>query len=226
MSDNIDNIRRADEGNDPLVRGELLLSRLVDGEASERDWDEFRTMAGRGAGGLWRALAEAQRDQAVLSTAVGESLRSAERVGLPGERRRERTGSVIARIGPWAGWAAAACVAVVWGVGLVMSRSTVGPQGADNPVARPNGAMRLVSAEDAFGEYVRRGKQEGWVLAEVPERVVISTTPLENGGYRMTFLRQVIEQRTVSDIYRVGQTEAGGPVLVPASIPAQRGGSE
>lgn len=220
MSDNIDNIRQADEGNDPLVRGELLLSRLVDGEASERDWEDFRTIAGRGAGGLWRALAEAQRDQAVLSAAVAESLRASERVGLPGERRRGHGGGVIARITPMAGWAAAACVAVIWGIGLFAPRaaSNAGAP-ADALAGKAPANIRLVSSDDAWSEYVRRGQEDGVVVGEIPERVVVATVRRDDGrGYDVIYLRQALERRTVTDVYRVGQEESGAPVLVPASM--------
>jgi hypothetical protein len=221
--DNIDNIREADEGNDPLVRGELLLSRLVDGEASERDWEDFRTIAGRGAGGLWRALAEAQRDQAVLSIAVGESVRAAERVGLPGSRPAPSEG-VIARIVPWAGWAAAACVGIVWAIGLIAARPGM-TSGTGNLAGIPGGIVRPASYEDAWNECVRRGKEDGVVVGEVPERVVVSTSARADGrGYEIVTLRQVVEKRTVTDLYRVGRKESGAPVLVPASIPAVTGG--
>ncbi len=224
--DNINNIRQADEGNDPLVRGELLLSRLVDGEASERDWEDFRNIAGRGAGGLWRALAEAQRDQAVLSIAVGESVRTAERVGLPGERRRSGGEGVIARIAPWAGWAAAASVAIIWGVGMFAPRAA---RPGDGLVSKPEtgGNIRLVSTDDAWDEYVRKGKEDGVVVGEVPGRVVISEVPRTDGsGCEVTYVRQVVERRVVTDMYRVGHRESGAPVLVRTSMPAQRGSGD
>jgi hypothetical protein len=224
MSESMDNIRRADEGNDPLVHGELLLSRLVDGEASERDWEEFRSLAGRGAGGLWRALAEAQRDQAVLGVAVGECVQRGERVGLPGQRVTRGAEGVIGRILPWAGWAAAACVALTWGAGLVAPRST---RGAFEPITGVNpGSIRLVSADDAKNEWIRRGKEEGVVVGEVPQRIVLSATPAPDGnGSDVTMLVQVVERRRVTGEYRIGHKEDGSPVLMPASMPARSAGS-
>jgi len=228
MNDNINNIRQADEGNDPLVRGELLLCRLVDGEASEHDWEDFRTIAGRGAGGLWRALAEAQRDQAVLSAAVADSVRLAERVGLPGERRRGHGESVITRIAPWAGWAAAACAGIIWSVGMFAPRPSVSGGGGAlvDGADAPGGSIRLVSSEDALSEYKRLGKEAGVVVGEIPERIVISTTPRADGrGYDITYIRQIVEQRTVTDVFSVGERESGERVLVPTSMTPTRSGA-
>ena len=61
-------------------REEILLSRIVDGEAFEDDWIEFEALASADAS-LWQRLARAQREQDMLVRDVQDAVAIAELIG-------------------------------------------------------------------------------------------------------------------------------------------------
>src|SRR5258706_10090719 len=89
------------------IQKDTLISRVVDGVAGPGDWVELDLMGG-GDPALWRELAQAQRDKQLLDSAVSEAIASADSVGLP---RTEWSVRRI-RVPQWAGWAAAAALAL------------------------------------------------------------------------------------------------------------------
>ena len=59
-----------------------LLSRLAVDEGTPEDWEAFATLAA-GDLSLWRDLAEMQRDQMVLTSAINTAAATADTVPLP-----------------------------------------------------------------------------------------------------------------------------------------------
>ncbi|GJM19356.1 MAG: hypothetical protein DHS20C14_15690 [Phycisphaeraceae bacterium] len=195
---------------------DVLITRVVDGEASGGDW---RTLAGMAASDqtLWAELAEAQQSHDELTRAVEIASAPAESVELsdidahlaPNNPMEHR----LATVGKWGGWAAAACVALLWITGL-------------DPTAGPNAdtgnQAGLVSIgdtpEDAFDRYVRAGQEQGTVVREIPDRVVYAARPLETGQVEVTYLRQVLERRIVDETYRRASDEYGRTVEVPTRV--------
>src|SRR5690606_30859566 len=97
------------------VERDVLIGRVVDGEATGADWAALEAAA-QGDPGVWRDLALAQRDHAALAGAVGAAVGVAARVDLPIGGGSAGGGAPPAgRIGAWGGWAAAAAVALAWG---------------------------------------------------------------------------------------------------------------
>lgn len=92
------------------TRVDLLISRIVDQEASDEDWTMFRAAAATD-GHLWRTLAETQAAQRRLDEAMEPLLDLADEVPLP--EVAPATPMVI-RWPSWAGWAAAALLAIAW----------------------------------------------------------------------------------------------------------------
>jgi hypothetical protein len=184
---------------------ELLISRVVDGEATPEDWSSFRLQADREPS-LWRDLAEAQRIQTSLGEEVGVAVAKAGYVDVPVHREIERRFSNRVRmVGIWGGWLAAACVGVMWAQNAPKSIvQGPGPTTADmNPMA-------------ALQTYLNKGEQDGRVLGELPEKVLVRATPLtgSNGsdignGYEVVYLRQILERAVVKDLYQYGVDEAG-----------------
>jgi hypothetical protein len=190
----------------PLDRSdpELLISRVVDGEATPDDWSSFRLQADREPS-LWRDLAEAQRIQTALGEEVGAAVATSGYIDVPMHREIERRFSDRVRmVGIWGGWLAAACVGLMWAQGTANKSNT-------NP-----GGSQAKLLPDVLQNYLSRGEQEGKVLGELPEKVLVRATPLTgsgpNGidsGYEVVYLRQILERVVVKDLYQYGEDDTG-----------------
>ncbi len=69
---------------------------------------------------------------------------------------------------------------------------------------------------EALQAYFDLGCASGQVVAEMPTKVLLDARPLPTGdGYQVLYLRQMLEQMTVPDLYHVeGEDEWGQPTLV------------
>ena len=170
---------------------EMLLSRIVDGEADAAEWDEVVARA-ESTPELWRDLALAQRDHAVLRRALDAAVHVADSVELP------MTGSATHQTfrQPWAGrnwsgWAAAAAIALAWALYFVLG----GPQRPIDQrgvIANQADLLPIATAADAFQAYLDMGRQERLVIGEVPTRVLVESRPAPSGeGYELLYMRQV-----------------------------------
>lgn len=198
---------------------DILITRVLDGEATPEDWAAFRALAARDQS-VWAELADAQQDRAELASALAEAIAVADRVEAPidahaGERfnARLRTGAA------WLGWAAAATLAV----GAFVGRGGLGTAPAPaSDGAQQAGLFPINSAEDALKVYFDKGQQTGRVLGELPDRVLLSSQPLPDGsGFSVVYLRQIVERQEVPDLFRMGVNEAGQRVpvqIVPRAL--------
>jgi hypothetical protein len=216
----------ADLGPGPN-RAETLISRIIDGESGVADWNEFTALASTDHA-CWQRLATAQREQALLAGAVGPILAAADRVELPtgGHAHHEPLRiQPLRRMGAWAGWAAAAALALTWTWTVVQPKHPA-PSAAPVtagllPAANPD-MFKLQTPDDALGAYLQLGAKSGTVMGELPSRVVVSSRPNPTGeGFEVTYLRQFVEKAIVEDAVRFGQDEAGRPVPVRVSPPAE-----
>ena len=152
--------------NDP----ELLISRIVDGEATPGDWSAFRLQADRDQA-LWRALAEAQRTQSELSDEVSAAVAVAGRIDVPVHTEMVRRLSDRIRIvGMWGGWLAAACVALMWARGPRQEGSLGTPTQAN------------LTPVQMLQSYLDKGQEQGKVLGEMPEKVLVRAVPVTDSG--------------------------------------------
>ena len=122
-NDNSDNSNN-DQTPETASEAEILLTRLVDQQATEQDQLRFEQLA-EDDPTLWRTLAEQQQEMAALSDTVIEQLVAADRVELPSRR------ASITPIKPFAfiGWAAAIIIAAVWIV--IPAKEPIGPTTVD-----------------------------------------------------------------------------------------------
>lgn len=195
------------------TREDILIGRVVDGEASPSDWGELEHLA-RGDTGLWQRLAQSQRAHARLERAVEDRIAVAELIELP-----EPPGvlaSFRARWQSWSGWAAAAAVAIAWlgaGRGPAMNAPT-GP-------ASQGAAIAGLSLDDALQQYIERGRRDGRVLREMPAQYVDSRDLGQGKGREVIFVRQILERMPVTDVHvaRVVKDEHGEERIVPESRP-------
>ncbi|MDQ7013853.1 MAG: hypothetical protein Q9O74_08165 [Planctomycetota bacterium] len=194
------------------VNRDILITRVLDGEATPEDWAAFRAMAARDQA-VWADLADAQQDRADLAAAIADAIAVADRVEAPvhhhaGERLNARIRTGVA----WLGWAAAAMVAVVGFTGRFGAVSSPGTE-ADTQQA---GLFSISSPEDAMRLYLDKGLEAGSVLGELPDRVMLSSTPAADGnGYTVVYLRQIVERHHVDSLFQLGEDEIGQPVVVP-----------
>lgn len=204
-------------------RADILISRVVDGVASGADLTELETIAASRPG-VWRELAMAQRDQALLAQEVARSIAVADVVGLPTTVETHHESLSIAsrwkRAGVWGGWAAAAVMAFAY--------LGAGPGAANNAskaslIPDMNVLEKNLTADQAWKLYEATGSREQRFLGVLPERVLIEATPSADGkSVHMVFVRQLIESRTVDALYKGTVDETGQRGMVPAAVPVLR----
>ena len=221
-----DPTKPVDANPDPLDR-DLLISRVVDGRATTSEWAALESIAGREPG-VWRELATAQRDQRAIEMLVGSAGDIAESVDLPvGSSGTPVVMTPMGRMRLWGGWVAAAVMAVAFGAQF-RSANSGGPM--VDPVPKPQQGNLLpvnYSADDALDLYRNKGREEGIVLGEVPDQVLLAAEPAPDGrGYTVMFVRQIVEKRRVNDVVRFRtKDEAGNIVPIPQRLPDVRGRS-
>jgi hypothetical protein len=202
---------------------DILISRVIDGEACAAEWDELRILAAADAS-LWRDVAEAQRLQNVMEHAVACATAAAERTDLPthdaaGVSLGER---LSARAWRFSGWVAAASVALAWGIASTQTSPGTG-RGSTNTAS----LLPVSTPDEAVQAYLDLGAKSGRVVGEMPQRVIMQSRPAQTGrGFEVLYLRQFVERAVVTDLYHADGDDAGGKVLVPVVRPAStRGGS-
>ena len=199
-------------------RNQILVSRVVDGDATTAEWDELKTLADDDPA-VWRQLADTLRDHSAFARAVNESVSVAEAVETPmlphtgGDRRRAHASSPLARIGGWTGWVVAAVVTFAGLTAFFQQQTATKTQALSGT---PTGMMNGASAADLLQAYLDRGRQEHLVLGEVPDKVLLETRPATDGkGFEVLYLRQILERTVVPDLYQGGaRDELGRPTLV------------
>ena len=198
-----------EQKEDALMDGidrDMLISRVVDDQASDADWAHLRRL-GENDAGVWRELAEAQHEHAELCRAVESAIAAADDIDAPVEAGVQRRFAQRVRVvATWGGWAVAATLVLAW---------VSAP--ADSGVAR--GSLLDLTPDQAIQRYLDEGQRTGQVIEEIPQRVLIETRPGVNGdGVEVIFLRQFIERTHVRTLYRTGQDESGRRISVPIEI--------
>ncbi|MEM1183902.1 MAG: hypothetical protein AAGI53_02765 [Planctomycetota bacterium] len=215
---------------------ELLVSRIVDGAATPDDWTSLRTLAS-GEPDVWQELAETQAQNEQLISAVGEAIGACDVVDLPDATPVYPEATGIGRrmefVRSWGGWAAAAAVLLVWwtgvpvttpggsnlgGSGSLSGASTAGTVGP-RIVAEPGSQTSFQAADEALERYLQLGRDEGTVVASMPDQVV-EARPLEDGTAEVLYLRQILERRIVDQFFRLGSNEHGDPIVLEGAAPS------
>lgn len=197
---------------------DILITRVLDGEATPEDWAAFRAMAARDQS-VWAELADAQQDRAELAGALAEAIAIADRVDAPVEIHASERFNSRLRIGvAWAGWAAAAMLAL----GAFTGRLGLPGPAMPSASTQEAGLVPIDSPEEALQLYFDKGQESGLVLGEMPDRVLLSSEPLADGsGFTVVYLRQIVERQRVPDLFQLGVNEAGEQVPVPIARPVR-----
>jgi len=153
---------------------EILIGRLIDGEADDADRSRFESLAGQDAS-LWQTLAQRQMDMAALVHQVAPTLQQADLIELPQTAPDSEQWPAHRRTSRWTayvGWAAAAMLAIAWWAIESRPRSV---RPSDIQPALGPGAAPPMSPEEHFRAYlnspfvVGRGELDP-VLLQIEQR--------------------------------------------------------
>ena len=215
MDNTIENAAGDTLGN---VDRDLLISRVIDEQASDDDWALLRRLGDKDAA-VWRDLAEAQHEHAELCRALESAIAVADGVEVPIKQYiQTRFAGRIRIVATWGGWAVAAVLVIA----MIQNPSLSDP---DMNVAGIAAGPRLgeVTPDQALQRYIEEGRRTGQVLEEIPARVLLQVRPLADGqGVEVISLRQIIESTRVRTLYQTGQDEFGRRISWPIKIKARR----
>lgn len=207
--------------HEPNDRRDVLIGRIIDGEATGQDWAEFRQIVGQIGGddqSVFAEIAELQDLRRRTMDIVEQAGDLADTVGLPVHMHpRVSPARRLRAAGVWGGWAMAAMVALAWTLGLRPGDPIL--FSGSNGSRAGLGAGVIDSAGEALQKYLDLGKQSGSVIGELPSGIVLGKEPLSDGsGYEVLYIRPIVERVIVRDVYRQVQTESGQIQIVPAPI--------
>ncbi len=170
------------------TREDILIGRVTDGEASPMDWGELEQLAGTDPQ-LWARLAQAQRAHARFARVVDEQVSIAELVELPEAPIYQL--SIWQRTARFGGWAAAAALAIAWGINAPAGPGEIAGIGPSFVPARP-------TADQAYADYLQAGMDEGRVWGELTPQV-IESHPIEGTDrYETVIIRRIVERSEVT----------------------------
>ena len=204
---------------------DILISRVIDGEASPEDWSALKALAERDPS-VWRDLAGLQQDHAELVGAMAEVASIADGIDAP----VALSGGIAERgrlLRTYGGWAAAALLALGWfvrpatpgGMSLIPAESR---NASNNAALSPFGLNHASMPEDYFNAYLRAGEQSGNVVGEVGEPVLVATIPQNDGSYEVRYIRQIMERRIVPQVYGVSVNYDERGVARPVFTPVRQ----
>lgn len=196
------------EHEDPGTERDVLISRVIDGEASPEDWSRLRAMAA-GDAGLWRDLAETQHAAAGLSAAVGEAIMVADGIEAPvGSLGRQQFQRRLRSAGAWGGWAAAATLAAGWTFGVDLR--PVSDEGSRAGEMVPVQYRPPSTPDEALDQYLELGRKNGVVAGAQPQLLVQSIKPIVDGHgsrFEVVYVRQIVERAEVEALRQLGRPE-------------------
>lgn len=191
------------------VDRDILISRVIDGEATPEDWTAFKALAAREPD-IWRDLAETQQDHAELSAAVESAIAVADEIEAPIEVHfSDRLSEKLRLVGRWGGWAAAAALVAIWASGGLVFTPGSGQQ------AGLSGTFGA-TPEQTLNQYLKQGYETGRVVAPTYSRVINDVLLDPDGRGYIIFYDLVIPERAIIENPMIeGVNEFGEPVTVP-----------
>jgi len=194
------------------TREDVLIGRVVDGEASASDWEALERLA-QTEPGLWERLGRAQRVHARLEREVEDAIAIAELTELP--RAHIAGYSLASRIRQYSGWAVAAVLGVAFlgTMGVINNRSPgVGNNASIGPASW--------TADQALQRYLDKGKEQGVVVEELPAKLFDARVLDDGHTKEVIFVRQIIERRNLSDlsVLRIEIDENGRERVFPQPV--------
>jgi anti-sigma factor RsiW len=215
----------------------VLLSRAVDGTLSNAEWSALEAHAATHPA-LWRELCLLHRDDLALRAALAHATTTRApgtttsdtsaplRLALEADAHQPSHNSSANSARAWMGWAAAAVFGLVAAISL---SSRTGPlqttlldthanvqiadqQGTQSASLLPSfslsQALQRATPEQLLSSYIAQGREQGSVFGVHPERVVLHTTPLEDGkGLEVYYIRPIIERAHINALTPITPTQ-------------------
>ena len=197
---------------------DVLIGRIVDGEASPAQRQHFESLANVDPA-MWRRLALRQQDMAMLAVHVEPTLNAAEKIELPvaaaggaagiaADAPTDPTAAPLllgAAKGPWwmavSGWAALIALATAWGAGLLPA----GPRNIDSASrSQPNVQTVNLPPEELLSEYM----QAPYVMGEMPS-TLLNIDELSDGRLAVSYLRRIVEVQYYNSAAEIPLDENG-----------------
>jgi hypothetical protein len=169
---------------------DILFSRVIDGRDTAADWQALETL-GTQDPDLWRTLALAQRDHRAIVAGVRRATDVADGIALPSAepaRHRHSFHARAKRTSAWAGWAAAAMLAIAFVGRTMQSPSQDIGAGATASLEQP-----FADAASALQSYLSKGRENGRVVTERPMRLLGLEQLPDGAGYRVLYERPIVE---------------------------------
>jgi hypothetical protein len=162
------------------LEAEVLISRMIDGEAGDTDRARFELLA-TAEPDLWRQLALRQQDQTLLTEEVATATDAIDQIEL---RRSWLMPGRLTWVLSLSGWAALIIVALSWGATALMNQQLS---------AREHGptleeASTLLSPEQHLLHY----REAPYVVGDM-EPEVLDVEPLSDGRVAVRFVRRFEE---------------------------------
>ncbi|MDY7108486.1 MAG: hypothetical protein SYC29_07595 [Planctomycetota bacterium] len=158
---------------------DLLINRIIDGEAGEADRRRFDELA-RSEPDLWRRVALRQQDAILLTEQMGEATAGATGTELPRRWLMPRRLSWPLAL---AGWAAVIIVAVTWSLSALVDRELA---------PRNSTPMPVQNAPLTAEEHLQRYLEAPYVLADL-QPDVLEVDQLSDGRVAVRFVRRIEE---------------------------------
>ncbi len=186
-------------GMPPPSEEDVLLSRLIDGEASAEDREQFDDLAAAEPS-LWRRLAAQQQESALLGVVLEEHLGSAMLVELPDDRTHAAAGLAggdspvetlrgaghsMTWLAAMVGWAAVLVLSVVL---AISGRGRQAPVLGGTPAGGGDAEGRQFTPEEHWRLYL----QAPFVSEELAP-MIRESEQLPNGGMRLYIIRRIEE---------------------------------
>ena len=167
---------------------DILVNRVIDGRDTAADWQALESLGSQDPE-VWRTLALAQRDHRAIGACVRHAGDLAERMGMPSAgAARAHAPSRARRTSAWAGWAAAAMLAIAF-----VGRSIQPPAQDGGPVATASLERPFTDAAAALQSYLSKGREDGRVVTERPMRLLGLEQLPDGAGYRVLYERPIVE---------------------------------
>jgi len=179
------------DGRADAADAELLMSRLIDGEADASDRARFEALAARD-GQLWRELAIRQQQAFTLSQGVDVAVTVASRIEIdespaPRGNAKRRAASRIPPALAWTGWAAAVVFAAAWIITALFAMNA--PSADEGQHAVP---ALGTSSPSASHELLRRYLASPFVVGEL-DPIMLQYEEAGEGLIELRILRRIEE---------------------------------
>ena len=194
-----------------MIDPDILVTRVVDGRDTASDWRALESLASADPQ-VWRTLAQAQRDhramsrevraQTAIAAHVSAPVHVLGRAGAPAVGEREAMSRRTRDVSTWAGWAAAAAIALAF-VGRVGVGPAALPADSSSEVTQAGIGLPVGDAAGALQMYLNEGRQNGRVIGEQPMRMLGFEQLPDGAGYRVVYERPIIESAVVSLPYNL-----------------------